>query len=59
MKSSEMNKDIRKAIADKHIYHYEVAQVMGIYPETLSHLLSMKLSDKKKAQIMQAIDSFK
>ena len=57
MKSSEMNKDIRKAIKDKHIFHYEVAQEMGIYPETLSHLLSMKLSDKKKAQIMKAIES--
>jgi len=59
MKSSEMNKDIRKAIADRHIFHYEVAQELGIYPETFSHLLSMRLSDEKKEKIMQAIKNVK
>lgn len=59
MKSSEMNKDIRKAIEDKHIYYYEVAQELGIYPETLSKMLTMRLSDTKKKKIMQAIENVK
>jgi len=59
MKSSEMNKDIRKAIKDKNIYHYEVAQELGVYPETLAHWLSMKLSAEKKERIFKAIKAVK
>ena len=59
MKSSEMNKDIRNAIKKKGIYHYEVAQELGIYPETLAHWLSMKLSAEKKERIMKAIEAVK
>ncbi len=59
MKSSEMNKDIRKAIAARKIYHYEVAQELGVYPETLAHWLSMNLSAEKKARIFKAIESVK
>ena len=57
MKSKYMNKDIREAIKKKGLCQYEVAQTLGIYPETLAHWLSMNLTEEKKNRIFEAIEA--
>jgi orotate phosphoribosyltransferase-like protein len=59
MKSKYMNKDIREAIKKKGICHYEVAQELGIYPETFAKWLAMNLTEEKKERIMKAIEAVK
>ena len=54
-----MNKDIREAIKKKGLCQYEVAQTLGVYPETLAHWLSMNLTEEKKNRIFEAIEATK
>ena len=53
------NMDIREQIAKKRLRFYEVAQVMGVHPATLTRWLRYELPPERKAEIMKAIKSIK
>ena len=53
------NLDIRKAIQDARIKHYELAEALKIHPCTLSHWLEMDMSVERKEEILKVIQSIK
>ena len=53
---NNQNPEIRQAITDSHLRHYEVAERMGIHQCTLAKWLSTKnLSPDKKEAIWEAL----
>ena len=50
------NLDIRQAIRDNRLRHYEVSQALSISEYTLSVWLRKELSDEKKAKVFEAIE---
>lgn len=56
MKSSELNKEVRKAMAKKGVRRYEVANHLKIAPNTFQHWLMSELSEERKNMVMQAIN---
>ena len=52
---NNQNPEVRKAIIDSHLRHYEVADRIGINPCTLSMWLSRPLSEDKKEAILSAL----
>ncbi len=53
------NLEIRKAIENKRLKHYEVADALGVSLFTFSHWLMVELSPEKKERILKAIDDIK
>lgn len=53
------NLEIRQAIADKRLKHYEVAAALGINQCTLSHWLQIELPKEKKKYILGVIRKMK
>lgn len=51
------NEEIKAAIKDAGVYHYEVAEVLGISENYLSSLLHRRLSDHQKESIVDAIQT--
>lgn len=51
----DANTDIREAIHKRRLYHYEVAEQLGIREETFSRMLREELPPEKKEQILEAI----
>lgn len=50
------NLDVRDAIKEKRLFHYEVAEIIGITECSLSRLLARKeLSPERKREILNAI----
>ena len=50
------NVDVRDAIKEKRLFHYEVAEIIGITECSLSRLLARKeLSPERKQKILDAI----
>lgn len=50
------NMDIRSKVRESRVYFWEIADVMGITPETLSRKLRYELSEEKKQEINKAIE---
>ncbi|MCD5487049.1 hypothetical protein [Lactobacillus delbrueckii] len=51
------NEEIKAAIKAAGVYHYEVAEVLGISENYLSSLLHRRLSDHQKKSIVDAIQT--
>lgn len=49
------NLEIRQAIANKRLKHYEVAKALGISIYTFSHWLQVELPQDKKDLILEVI----
>ncbi len=49
------NKEIRQAIADKGVRHWQVAEKIGVSTTHFSQMLQRELPAKRKEQILQAI----
>lgn len=58
-KAIYLNTDIRRAIDEKKLNLYEVANEMGITPPTFSHWLQKELSQERKEKILAAIENIK
>lgn len=54
-----VNKDIRQAIKEAGLKHYQVAQTMGVHENTLVRLLRFELAEEKKSVILAAIEQAK
>jgi hypothetical protein len=50
------NMDIRSKVRESRVYFWEIADVMGITPETLSRSLRHELPEEKKQEIYTAIE---
>lgn len=50
------NMDIRSKVRESRVYFWEIADVMGITPETLSRSLRHELPEEKKQEICTAIE---
>lgn len=53
------NKDIREEIEKARLYHWEVAQEMGIMDTNFSRMMRTELSEAKKIEILKAIKRIK
>ena len=51
------NEEIKAAIKDAGVYHYEVAEVLGISENYLSSLLHRRLTEHQKKSIVDAIQT--
>lgn len=51
------NEEIKAAIKAAGVYHYEVAEVLGISENYLSSLLHRRLTDHQKKSIVDAIQT--
>ena len=49
------NEEVKKAIRKHGIYHYQIADVMGLQDSAFSKLLRKELPDEKKKEIYAAI----
>jgi len=49
------NQEIRAAIRDSRLRHYEVAEAAGVSPYTLSVWLRYEMSEEKKGMVNSAI----
>ena len=57
-KANNHNADIRKAIIDKGMRHYQVADAMKISTYTFTHWLQRELPPDKKKRILEAIKNY-
>lgn len=53
------NMEIRKEIEARRLAYYEVANALGINPETFSRWLRTELTGEKKQTVLEAIRSIK
>ncbi len=53
------NIDIRNAIEKKRLKYFEVAQAIGIQPNTLSHWLQTEMNKERRERVLKAIRDFK
>lgn len=53
---TQTNKDIRRAMAFHSIRVWQIAQELGVHPETVSRRLRKELSPEDKAQYFNVID---
>lgn len=51
------NIEIRTKVKNYRVYYWEIADYLGITPETLSRKLRHELSEEKKQEINAAIDT--
>lgn len=59
MKSSEMNRDIRIAVALSGVKFYEIANELGISQCHFSHKLQKELPEDEKKKILDIIENLK
>lgn len=50
------NKDIRELIKKKRVFHYEVAEALGVTVTTFSKWLQRELPEEKKNLIRSAVE---
>lgn len=55
MKKTRKNLDIKVAIAAAGLYHYEVAQELGIKENAFSQLLRRDMTDDEKKAVLDAV----
>ena len=49
------NQEIRKAIEEAHLHHWEVAAALNIHEGTFCKMLRVELDAERKAAVMDAI----
>lgn len=58
-KKNTNNKEIRKALVEKGIRHYEAAEACGVTCYTFSHWLQTEMKPEKKKEVMAVIKGIK
>lgn len=53
---NKANQDIRQVIRESELYHWQVAEQLGIHETTFSRWLRVELDESTKQDILQAID---
>ena len=53
------NKDIRQAIKDANLRHWQVAEALQIHEGNFSRQLRRELSEERKREVLQAIEKAK
>lgn len=56
-KSTELNKDVRKAIRAKGLKNYEIANQLGIKPTSFARWLQSEMPQERKERVLAAIES--
>lgn len=56
MKTYNANEDIRRAISEKRLFNYEVAEKLGVSEFTFARWLRYELSEEKKELVLNAIN---
>ena len=54
--TKELNKDVRTAIHEKGLAHYEIANAIGIAPISFARWLEKELSEEQKQRVYAAIE---
>ena len=49
------NLEIREMLSQYGLSFKDIAEQLGVYPESLSRLMSKELSARKKAEVLEAI----
>ena len=55
MKSSELNKEVRRQIAKNKLHHYEIANHLKVSPFTFAHWLQSEMPKDRKEMVLKAI----
>lgn len=50
------NEEIRKLIRTQGLYHYEIADSLGLHDTAFSRLLRKELSEEKKKEIYEVVE---
>lgn len=58
-KKNNNNAEIRKALIDKGIRHYEAAEACGVTIYTFSHWLQTEMKPEKKQEVLAALEGIK
>lgn len=53
------NLEVRQAIDKKRLKYYQVAEVIGIQPNTLTHWMQTEMNADRKKRVLKAVRSFK
>ena len=53
------NSEIREIIRKNRIFHYEIAEALGISEPAFSKWLRSEMDSEKKEKVIQAIDSIR
>ena len=53
------NLELRDAIKKSRVFHYEIAEAMGMSEVAFSKLLRTELSADKKEQVMSVVDKLR
>lgn len=56
---NEKNHEVRQAIKNSGLRYYEVAELIGCHPTTLSSWLARNMPREKKEAILDALDQVK
>ena len=56
---NEKNHEVRKAISKSGLRYYEVAELIGVHPCTLSSWLARNMPREKKEAILDALEQVK
>lgn len=59
MKARFLNAEVREAIEQSGLKHYQIANTIGVSAITFARWLQSELTPEKKAQIMEALKSCK
>lgn len=57
--TAEMNTQVRKAMKEKGVCGYEVANELGVKPATFCHWMQSEFSPERKKRVLQAIKNIK
>lgn len=55
----EPNEEIRRAIEDKQLRHYEVAEFLGMSESAFCRLLRKQITPEQKAEILKSIEGMR
>lgn len=53
------NLEIREEIRKSRLYHYEIADALGVSKSAFSKWLRSEMDEERKEKVMRAIDSIK
>lgn len=56
MKTQKMNVEVRRKIAAAGLYHYEIAQHLGLAPVSFARWMQREMDSEQKERVLQAIE---
>lgn len=56
MRMNFRNLEIKEKIAKHRLKYYEVAEEIGIQPNTLTHWFQIEMNDRRKKAVLDAIE---